>query len=364
MIKQTPFHDLHLKAHAKMVDFAGWDMPLHYGSQLKEHHQVRQHVGMFDVSHMGIVDLRGEEVAQFLRYLLANNIDRLTVGKALYTCMLNEKGGVIDDLIVYQLSSDTYRLVINAGTRDKDLAWIRKKAATFKLEIVERTDLVMLAIQGPEVKAKLEELLSKDQFILVNALKPFHFVEINNWFVACTGYTGEEGVEIIFPATDASNVWQRLLALDILPCGLGARDTLRLEAGLNLYGADMNEEVTPLESNLAWTVMMEPKDRQFIGREALLKQSAEGIKHQLVGLVLAGNGVIRNHQKVIFNENSAENKTGEVTSGGYSPTLDLSIALARVPVETDKKCYVEIRNKLVAATVVKPPFVRFGKKMF
>ena len=359
MGKRTPFYDLHVKSNAKIVDFAGWDMPLHYGSQLEEHHQVRQRAGMFDVSHMGVVDLHGQDAGKYLRQLLANNVDRLMPGKALYTCMLNENGGVIDDLIVYKVADDFYRLVINAGTREKDLAWMRQQAISFQIKLTERTDLVMLALQGPDVFARMP-LLFPEQAEQINNLKPFTFAQAGDWFIARTGYTGEDGVEIIFPAAEADSFWNKCLDAQIQPCGLGARDTLRLEAGLNLYGSDMDETVTPLESNLSWTVIMDPIDRDFIGRAALEKQKQQGVVKKLVGLVLDGPGVIRNHQKV-FIESDGE---GEVTSGGFSPTLNKSIALARVPANIGAQCYVEIRNKRIPALVIKPPFVRLGKKVF
>lgn len=360
MAKRTPFYDLHVKANAKIVDFAGWDMPLHYGSQIQEHHQVRQRAGMFDVSHMGVVDVQGADSQAYLRKLIANNVDRLAEGRALYTCMLNEKGGVIDDLIVYKITNDYFRVVINAGTREKDLAWMRTQAETFKVTLKERNDLAMLAIQGPEIKNKLSRLFPAEQVEAIASLKPFGFVSYGDWFVARTGYTGEDGYEVIFPAVKTTELWQTCLSAEVMPCGLGARDTLRLEAGLNLYGSDMDESVTPLESNLAWTVVFNPEDRLFVGREALEKQNKEGVKNRLVGLVLEGPGVIRNHQKVIVEGNGE----GEVTSGGYSPTLEKSIALARVPAEIGTRCFVEIRNKQVPAQVVKPPFVRHGKKVF
>ena len=362
MGKRTPFYDLHVQANGKIVDFAGWEMPLHYGSQLEEHHHVRKHAGLFDVSHMGVVDLHGNDTAAYLRHLLANNVDRLTEGKALYTCMLNEQGGVIDDLIVYKIQPDFYRVVINAGTREKDIAWMKKQMGSYQIHLEERTDLAMLALQGPEVKNKIQHFLPPQQAEMVMNLKPFHFVKLNELFIARTGYTGEDGFEVIFPATDAKPFWQAFVGAGIVPCGLGARDTLRLEAGLNLYGSDMDEQVTPLESNLAWTVAMEPKERVFIGREALEQQLQQGVGRQLIGLVLNGPGIIRNHQKVLI----ADNGEGEVTSGGYSPTLENSIALARVPIEKNSSAqyYVEIRNKKVPAQVIKPPFVRHGKKMF
>lgn len=362
MGKQTPFYDLHIKANAKMVDFAGWEMPLHYGSQLQEHQQVRQQAGLFDVSHMGVVDLHGQDTKAYLQHLLANNVDKLVDGKALYTCMLNESGGVIDDLIVYKISSDFYRVVINAGTRAKDLAWMREQIKSYSVELTERTDLAMLAIQGPEIRKKIPQLFTPTDAALIENLKPFTFMTRDGLFVARTGYTGEDGFEMIFNATDAPHWWQVLSAADIAPCGLGARDTLRLEAGLNLYGADMDEQVTPLESNLAWTVALEPADRHFIGRQALEQQVKQGVPQRLVGLVLDGPGIIRNHQRV----SSDINGSGEVTSGGYSPTLEKSIALARLPaaIVEQGKCFVEIRNKQIPAQIVKPPFVRQGKKVF
>lgn len=360
--KKTPFYDLHVKANAKIVDFAGWEMPLHYGSQIEEHHQVRQHVGMFDVAHMGVVDLKGADVIPFLRYLIANNVDKLANQKALYTCMLNEQGGVIDDLIVYKIDDKYFRIVVNAGTREKDIAWMKKHIQSLQVTLTERTDLVILAVQGPEAKEKIPKFIPAPHSDAVANLKPFSFTFIDDLFIARTGYTGEDGYEMIFPAKDAEKIWQSFLALGIKPCGLAARDTLRLEAGLNLYGNDMDEKVTPFESNLAWTVMMEPKDRDFIGRKALEIQLQNGVKQRLIGLVLDGPGIIRNHQKVFTTGDGA----GEVTSGGYSPTLEKSIALARVPAGTDQptKVFVEIRTKQIPALVIKPPFVRHGKKMF
>jgi aminomethyltransferase len=360
MGKRTPLYECHLQAQAKVVDFAGWDMPLHYGSQIQEHHYVRQSAGVFDVSHMTIVDLHGAGVADYLRYLLANNIDRLVPGKALYTCMLNEQGGVIDDLIVYKMTYNFYRLVVNSGTRDKDLAWLNKQAKAFDLTLTERDDYAMLAIQGPDIRNLIPTLFSAEAAQTILSLKVFHAAEIGQSFIARTGYTGEDGFEIILPVTEAPAFWDKLLAADIKPCGLGARDTLRLEAGLNLYGSDMDETVTPLESNLAWTVQLEPKARDFIGRAALEKQLQDGVKMALVGLVLEGQGVLRNHQKVIV-EGLGE---GEITSGSFSPTLSKGIALARVPAGVRSQCFVDIRGKQVLAQVIKPPFVRQGKKTF
>jgi aminomethyltransferase len=360
MGKKTPLYDCHVKANAKLVDFAGWDMPLHYGSQLQEHSQVRLDAGVFDVSHMTIVDAQGANVAAYLKHLLANNIDRLSPGKALYTCMLNNDGGVIDDLIVYKITDDFYRLVVNSGTRDKDLAWLENQTANFDVTLTERTDYAMLAIQGPTVREKISALFTDEQTKIILNLKNFHAQAVANFYIARTGYTGEDGFEIMVPADAAPALWNKLLAAGIKPCGLGARDTLRLEAGLNLYGADMDETVNPLESNLAWTVAFEPATRDFIGRKALEKILQSGVKHQLVGLVLLGQGVLRNHQKVLV----ASLGEGEITSGSFSPTLNKGIALARVPVGADQQCMVEMRGKQIPAQIIQPPFVRQGKKTF
>jgi aminomethyltransferase len=361
MLKKTALYEQHQQAGAKLVDFAGWEMPLHYGSQLEEHHKVRRDAGMFDVSHMAIVDIYGKNAHTYLRYLLANDVARLTQpGKALYTCMLNEHGGIIDDLIVYFVAPAEYRLVVNAGTRDKDLAWIKQQAQNFTLTITERVDLSILAIQGPNARKKALQTFDQTKRAAAAELKPFHFARDKDWFIARTGYTGEDGFEIMLPAKEVADFWQALLQTDISPCGLGARDTLRLEAGLNLYGADMDETTTPLESNLNWTVQFEPQDRDFIGRRALEQQQKQGIQRKLVGLVLEERGVLRSHQQVIAEGIGA----GEITSGSFSPSLGFSVALARVPANIGTHCHVVIRDKLIAVRIVKPPFVKQGKKVF
>ncbi len=365
MALKTPLYDTHVKLGAKIVDFGGWDMPLHYGSQLEEHHAVRRDAGVFDVSHMAIVDLTGGRVREFLRLLLANDVGRLkTPGKALYSCMLLPGAGVIDDLIVYFMSDTWYRMVVNAGTRDKDLAWIRKHAADFDVTTAERKDLAMIAVQGPNARHKTAALLLPPQQPGVLELKPFFGAAFGSWFVARTGYTGEDGFELMIPAVEAADAWTRLLAQGVRPAGLGARDTLRLEAGMNLYGNDMDENFHPLESGLAWTVAFEPADRDFIGRGALERARREGGR-ELVGLLLEERGVLRSHQKVLLagNAGNAPEGEGEVTSGTFSPTLNRSIALARVPKTSQPTVQVEIRGKLHAARIVKPPFVRHGKPL-
>ncbi|WP_455217954.1 glycine cleavage system aminomethyltransferase GcvT [Kaarinaea lacus] len=357
--QHTPLYQQHLAANAKMVDFAGWDMPIHYGSQIEEHHQVRNDAGMFDVSHMVVLDLKGQGCTSFLRRLLANNVDRITIpGKALYSCMLNDNGGVIDDLIVYYLRDDWYRMVVNAATRDKDLAWISAQAETENVDITERDDLAMIAVQGPNARDKAHAALGS-VIDAARELKPFFAVECGDMFVARTGYTGEDGYEIMVPAGKAAGTWEALLNAGVKPIGLGARDTLRLEAGMNLYGQDMDENVTPLESGLTWTVAFDPEDRQFIGRDRLDKQKAGGIERKLVGLILEDRGVLRPHMKVV-----TEQGDGEITSGSFSPTLGKSIAMARIPFAATERCQVEIRGKLLDARIVKYPFARNGKALF
>jgi len=360
MGNRTPLYDEHLAADGKVIDFAGWDMPINYGSQVSEHHTVRNDAGMFDVSHMTVVDLEGEHVRDFLRYLLANDVNRLKDrGKALYSCMLNEAGGVIDDLIVYYLDDNYFRMVVNAGTRDKDIAWLEQQAAAFSVTVTvtEHPELAMIAVQGPNARARVLGVLDADARAIAEPLKPFFGAFAGDWFIARTGYTGEDGFEVVLPAAAAVTFWQQLRAAGVAPTGLGARDTLRLEAGMNLYGSDMDESITPLEAGLTWTVAWEPQDRDFIGRSALEKQRSAGARNKLVGLLLEGKGVLRNHQKVVV-ENNGE---GEITSGSFSPTLQRAIAFARVPKETGEHCQVEIRGKLLPARVVKPPFVRNGE---
>ncbi|MCX8087033.1 MAG: glycine cleavage system aminomethyltransferase GcvT [Rhodocyclaceae bacterium] len=364
MIQKTPLYETHLAAGAKLVDFAGWQMPIHYGSQIEEHHAVRRDAGMFDVSHMLAIDLSGGEAKAFLRRLLANDVAKLTIpGKALYSCMLNEAGGVLDDLIVYFFSDTRYRLVVNAGTAEKDLAWMRLVAADFAVSLKPRRDLAMIAVQGPQSRERFWTAFPASRAATV-LLSPFQAVEWQVegvcWLIARTGYTGEDGFEIGLPAEQAAHVWQRLAAAGIKPCGLGARDTLRLEAGMNLYGQDMDESVTPLEAGLAWTVDWKDAARDFLGKAALQAQRQRQDLRQLLGLVLLERGVLRAHQKV-----ETRHGRGEITSGTFSPTLNRSIALARLPagVAVGEEVEVDIRDKRCRARVTKPVFVRNGKSL-
>nr|VFK16881.1 MAG: aminomethyltransferase [Candidatus Kentron sp. LPFa] len=381
MKKRTPLYYEHSTLSARMVDFAGWDMPLHYGSQIEEHHRVRRDAGMFDISHMTVLDLGGEQVRAFLRYLLANDVAKLkSPGQALYSCMLNEGGGIMDDLIVYFLGDDRFRMVVNAATRDKDLAWIREQGARFSVTVWERSDLAMVAVQGSEARDKVHRALG-DGISRAKGLDRFFALECGGFFIARTGYTGEDGYEIMAPAEEASRLWRALLDAEVVPAGLGARDTLRLEAGMNLYGQDMTEDTTPLESGLGWTVAFEPA-RDFIGRKALEEQRGRA-RYKRVGLVLEGKGIPRPHQRVmplIANgsdidsketeataglprdlardlTHNSESEYGKITSGGFSPTLGKAIALARAPVAIGERCAVEIRGKWLTAKVVRLPFV-------
>jgi aminomethyltransferase len=357
MGKKTPLYDKHVESGARIVDFGGWDMPLHYGSQKDEHHAVRQKAGMFDVSHMTIVDLKGERVREFLRYLVANDVAKLQAsGKALYTCMLNEDAGVIDDLIVYFMDESWFRLVVNAATREKDLAWIGEQAEAFGVAVSERAELAMLAVQGPQARALAAPCIDSEWREAALALKVFTGMEAGDLFVARTGYTGEDGWEVVMPAEKAPGAWDRLLAAGVAPCGLGARDTLRLEAAMNLYGSDMDETISPLEAGLGWTVAWEPEDRNFIGRAALERVRADSSRPRFTGLLLEDKGVLRNHQRVVTGYGD-----GEITSGGFSPTIGRSIALARVPAGDYDRAQVEVRGKLLDVRIVKTPFVRNGQ---
>lgn len=361
MPNRTPLYDTHVACGGKIVDFAGWEMPIHYGSQLKEHEQVRADAGMFDVSHMTVVDVEGNEATAYLQKLIANDVAKLGFeGKALYSGMLNEQGGVIDDLIVYKTKTG-YRVVVNAGTRDKDIDWMSRQAAAFSVVLIERHELAMIAIQGPNAIAKT--CVAKPEIAeLVRAMKVFQGLpsSLKGWFVARTGYTGEDGLEIMLPAEEAAGFWGALQQAGVAPAGLGARDTLRLEAGMNLYGHEMNDAISPLQAGMGWTIAWEPAERQFIGRRAIEAEKAAGSAMKQVGLVLEGRGVMREGLKVVI-EGVGE---GVITSGTFSPTLKTSIAMARVPAGTGESALVDLRGTLTPVRVVKMPFVRNGKKVF
>ena len=357
--KLTPLHAAHVAAGARMVDFAGWDMPVNYGSQIEEHHAVRRDAGMFDVSHMLALDLAGPDATSWLRGLLANDVAKLKdSGKALYSCMLNERGGVIDDLIVYRFSDADYRIVVNAGTAEKDVAWMRQRIAATGANVTlqARRDLAMIAVQGPRAieraTAALPELSTAN-----GVPAPFVGARVGDLLIARTGYTGEDGLEIAVPAIRAEAMWNALVAAGVRPCGLGARDTLRLEAGMNLYGQDMDDDVSPLDAGLSWTVDMKDETRDFVGRAAL---QANPASQRLLGLILEDKGVLRSHMTVFTAAGE-----GETTSGSFSPSLEKSIAFARLPLASQPGDAVEvdIRGKRLKARTVKLPFVRNGKAL-
>ena len=383
---RTPLYESHLAAGAKMVDFSGWEMPIHYGSQIEEHHAVRRDAGMFDVSHMCALDLAGPDATRWLRHLLANDVAKLTTpGKALYSCMLDQDGGVIDDLIVYFFTPERYRIVVNAGTAAKDIAWMRGQLKGFTADLIVRRrgnddavaiiamqgsnaqerrltgsdSVAMIAVQGPRARECFWMAFPASR-TATEPLGVFQAAEWQDWLVARTGYTGEDGFEITIPADAAGQVWQKLLAAGVKPCGLGARDTLRLEAGMNLYGQDMDEDISPYEAGLKWTVDLKDESRNFIGKSALEGKNARQVRNQFAGLLLLDRGVLRAHQKVFTAQGE-----GEITSGSFSPSLNQSIALARLPagVAIGSEVEVEIRDKRLKARVVKPVFVRNGKNL-
>jgi aminomethyltransferase len=367
--QKTALYAKHLEAGAKMVDFGGWDMPIQYQSLIEEHNAVRQHAGVFDVSHMTIVDVQGPDATAWLQYLLANDVGRLGIGQAMYSAMLNDQGGVIDDLIIYRLTQG-YRLVVNCATREKDLAWMQTQLGTFNVELTERPELSILAVQGPVAINLVMDVLtqcgSADAAAQAGSLNNFYGVELGNWFIARTGYTGENGFEIMLPAQEAPELWDKLMAAGVKPIGLGARDTLRLEAGMNLYGHDMDENTSPLAANMGWTIAWEPATRSFIGRQALESQreaQKQGKLPVLSGLVMEERGVLREGLRVECTLADGSTQDGIITSGTFSPTLKHAIALARIPAGT-QQCAVDIRGKLIPVRRVKPGFVRLGKKVF
>ena len=359
MGSKTPLYEQHLSAGAKIVDFGGWGMPIHYGSQIEEHHAIRRDAGMCDVSHMTIIDVAGVEAKSFLRHLLPNDVEKLkTPGKALYSAMLNEEGGILDDLIVY-MTDFGYRVVVNCATRDKDIAWMNSQIAAFDCEMNERSDLAILAVQGPEALNKVKSVCSPEQVALIDSLKPFVGLFVGDWFIARTGYTGEKGLEIMLPNEQAADLWQAICDAEVAPVGLGARDTLRLEAGMNLYGSDMDESVTPYEANMGSTVVLD--NHEFIGKQALEQQLESGVTKVLTGLVMLEKGVLRAHYPVY----AGEDQIGEITSGAFSPTLSHSIALARIEADHEgKELTVGIRNKRVQVFQIEPAFARNGRQVY
>ena len=354
---RTPLYDMHLALGAKMVDFNGWDMPLHYGSQVEEHHHVRNECGVFDISHMSIFDIHGGQAQAFLQHLLSNDVALLdTAGRAQHSLLLNEQGGVIDDVMAFRTDSG-YRLVSNAVTRERVQNWLEQHAQTFASTVTWRNDLCLFSIQGPLTRERLASILSSTRANLIKNLKHLETAVDGDWLISCLGYTGEDGIEIMLPAKQAIDFINELVGAGITPIGIGARDTLRLEAGFNLYGLEINEQVSPLIANMDDLICWQPPSRDFIGRSALQAQRESGITEKLVGLVLEERGVLRAGQPVRIDKQI----TGMITSGSFSPTLGKAIALARVPMHTGDRGEVEIRRKWFPVRIVKPRFVRAGK---
>ncbi len=376
--QRTPLYQSHVDSDGKLVDFSGWELPINYGSQIEEHDAVRTDAGMFDVSHMVVVDIEGADSKAWLQKLLANDVNKLkTVGKALYSPMLNEQGGVIDDLIVYLMNDNEtkYRIVSNAATHDKDMAQFNKIAEGFDVALTERTELAMLAVQGPNAVAKLAQAKPSwaDTLARITSFVGADLTDIEgaDWFVARTGYTGEDGVEVIMHADDAPAFFELLKTNGIKPAGLGARDTLRMEAGMNLYGHDMDETISPYECNMGWTLALKD-ERDFVGREALVSKRKQAkddnTAMKQVGLLLTTRGVLREGMEVTINQGTDNAQTGVITSGTFSPSLKNSIAIARVPASLSEDDNVQIdlrgKGKFVDVRVLKLPFVRNGKQQF
>lgn len=354
----TPLYNCHLSANAKMVDFSGWQMPINYGSQLQEHNSVRNNCGIFDVSHMLAVDIIGSQAEDFLRYILACDVIKLKSNSAQYGCMLNNEAGIIDDLITYKISNNYFRIVINAGNRVSDVEWFRENASKFDVSITTLDDLAIVAVQGPNAIDVVCKSVSKNIANDLESLKPFTFKQDREWFFARTGYTGEDGFEIMMPADQSIEFWNKILSNGAEPVGLGARDTLRLEAGMHLYGSDMNSTTTPLERGLGWSVDLSDESRDFIGKESLLEFKSNGVSTKWAGVVLREKGILRSGQEIVFDNGSI----GYITSGSFSPTLGFAVGLAYIP-KTGSNPKVTIRKKQLEIELVKPRFVKNNKSL-
>ncbi len=354
--RHTPLYAEHQAAGGKIVDFGGWALPVNYGSQIEEHMAVRNDCGMFDVSHMTVSDIEGADARDFLRHLLANDVAKTDSqpGKAIYSCMLNEEAGVIDDLIVYHINSQHYRIISNAATRDKVIPWFIETASNFNVQVTERPEMALIAVQGPNALSYLTKVLNETDSTLVADLTKFQAAQTSRAFIGRTGYTGEDGYELVGEAAQLVELWKALIAAKVQPCGLGARDTLRLEAGMALYGNDLDETHSPFESGLKWSVDLR-SERDFIGRSALENKAPEW---QSVGLVLNDKGILRSHQTLHL----GDQEVGEITSGTYSPSLEKSIAMARIKAELDStqldEITVLVRKKQLSVSVTKPPFLK------
>lgn len=357
MVKKTPLFETHVKGAAKFEDIAGFSLPMHYGSQMAEHQAVRTSAGMFDISHMSVVDVHGEDTTCWLRRLLTNDVGKLADGKAMYTCMCRENGGVIDDLIVYRLASDRYRLVLNPATRNKDMDWLEgHRPAGVQFHEIEGT--AMLAVQGPDAvrlaEAAVSEMGHSHDLLSMGRYSAF---ESGDWFIARTGYTGEDGIEVSLPTAKVVDFWQALAEQGVQAAGLAARDSLRVEAGLCRYGEDLDEQHSPVESGISSTIDIADPDREFIGREILEDHKMFGGRYMQIGLILESGGVMEKGQSVELVGRSI----GTITSGTFSPTREVSVALARVEKRFTGGCDISIKDRLLSAHIASVPFVPHGQ---
>jgi aminomethyltransferase len=367
-LKQTPLNAVHRQSGGRMVDFGGWDMPVQYpAGTIEEHLRTRTHAGLFDVSHMGEIDVRGPDAIPFVNRLTSNDVTKLLDGQAQYSALTTPQGTVIDDLLVYRLSSVHLLLVVNASTTEKDWDWILSHRSNTLIDLNNvSADYCQLALQGPDAQSILEKLTD----LPLSEIKYYHFkhgtVDGVAGIVSRTGYTGEDGFEIYAPADRAEQLWNKILDVGqtgtltgVLPCGLAARNTLRLEAGMSLYGNDIDETTTLLEANLGWICKLDKGD--FTGREALARQKEEGVKRKLIGFEVTERGIARDHQEVVVNGE----RVGQVTSGSPAPFLKKNIGLAYVPVDyasVGQQIQVDVRGRLVGAQIVKTPFYKRQKQ--
>ncbi len=350
---KTPLYQLHLDASAEFVDFHGWEIPIHFGSQIQEHNSVRDSAGVFDLSYMTIIDVVGDKAQAWLRTMLTNDVAALEVQQSMYSCLCNEDGGILDDLIAYKLSASRFRLVFNVSTRDKVISWLQSHLQQgVKLDVL--TDVAMLAVQGPKAETKLARSLGSVNIQMpVGPIQRFYTMEQSDWLISRTGYTGEDGFEIFMPSSQAPSFFEDLLNQDVRACGYAARDSLRLEAGLNYYGKDLDEQHTPAQSGLDRNVDVSDPNRHFIGRDILYDQKATGTAVHQVALVLRAGGNMTTGQQV----QRAGTIVGEITSGRFSPTFQESIALARVNRPVIGGCDVIINDQLFAVEIAELPFI-------
>lgn len=357
-LKRTPLYRAHLAAGGRLVPFGGWEMPVQYSGINAEHRAVRSRVGVFDISHMGQIEVGGADGLAFLQYLFPGNIAQLEMGKVMYSVMCNERGGVIDDLAVYRLDEKKYLLVVNASRISADLEWVEERSTAFTAVEIGDVSLQkgMLAVQGPQAEELLADLLGNRVRAVAYYCSFQDEIDGMKIMVSRTGYTGEDGFEVICPAEQVGKMWHRIIEAGATPCGLGARDTLRTEMGYSLYGRELNEESNPLEAGLGWVLKLD-KEEDFVGKQALLALQKEGKYRRRVGFKMSEKGIPRPQYSVC---NEAGEQIGVVTSGTQSPTLEMGIGLARVEREARKRgtnLLIDMRGKLRRAEVVRLPFV-------